>query len=456
MKALPKRVLLATDGSEDATMAARVAGDLAERSGSELHLVHVGLLPHWMEPDTPAAPRYKTLRQEARKLLETETERITATGATVAGSHLRMGFRADEKVIELAEELDADLVVVGSRGLGPVRRLVVGSVSGGVVHHSSRPILVVRGGEQAWPPERVVVGDDSTEEARRAGELAAGVARFFGARVVLARAYPVILTISEASRVSEAAAPTAAEALRRHAANLERRARGLEADLGYRPLVRLREGEAAEVLLEEAEGGAGPALVAVGSGGLGTLDRLRLGSISTRVLRAAECPVLVVPRPDQAGGEGGVEGMPSYSRLLVATDGSLASLRAGRHAVYLAKKVGAKLFVLGVPGTDRAAGGISGASSGAVGEATREIRDLAAKAGVPSKNLSAQGEANRTLDDAAEEVGADLVVLGRAWDSARKILNDAPGGALDDRGRPVLLVGRQRAAQAAYEEHDRR
>jgi monovalent cation/proton antiporter MnhG/PhaG subunit len=41
MKALPKRVLLATDGSEDATMAARVAGDLAERSSSELHLVRL-------------------------------------------------------------------------------------------------------------------------------------------------------------------------------------------------------------------------------------------------------------------------------------------------------------------------------------------------------------------------------------------------------------------------------
>jgi hypothetical protein len=61
--------------------------------------------------------------------------------------------------------LEADLLVVGSRGLGKARRLVTGRVSEGLVHVASRPTLVVRGGEGIWPPKDVVVGDDGSEEA---------------------------------------------------------------------------------------------------------------------------------------------------------------------------------------------------------------------------------------------------------------------------------------------------
>jgi nucleotide-binding universal stress UspA family protein len=74
--------------------------------------------------------------------------------------------------VDLAEELEADLVVMGGRGLGAVKRLVVGSVSEGVVSLAPSPVLVMRGGEGAWPPTRIVVGADLSEEARKASELA--------------------------------------------------------------------------------------------------------------------------------------------------------------------------------------------------------------------------------------------------------------------------------------------
>lgn len=66
-------------------------------------------------------------------------------------------------------------MVAGSRELGPVKRLVMGSVSEGVVSLASCPTLIVRGGERTWPPSRLIMGEDGSEEARRAGKLAASI-----------------------------------------------------------------------------------------------------------------------------------------------------------------------------------------------------------------------------------------------------------------------------------------
>jgi nucleotide-binding universal stress UspA family protein len=70
-------------------------------------------------------------------------------GASVTEAHLMSG-RADEEIIVRAEQVGADLVVVGSRGLGGIRRALMGSVSDSVVRHAHCPVLVVRreGGQE--------------------------------------------------------------------------------------------------------------------------------------------------------------------------------------------------------------------------------------------------------------------------------------------------------------------
>ncbi|ABG06048.1 UspA [Rubrobacter xylanophilus DSM 9941] len=296
MDGFPEKVLLATDGSAGAALALRAAADLCAGAGSELHVVHV---LRTFEPvpsleGGPAADAPPRTR-EARELLSGEVAAAaSAVGGEVEG-HLREG-RPEEEICALARELGAGLIVVGRRGLGTVERLVTGSVSEGVVGLAPCPVLVVKGGREAWPPSRVVVGDDTSEEARRAGELAADIAPLLGATLQLVRAFPVIVGVSGAARLAEDAAAPLRVALGRHEVSLLARARALEGRLGYRPRVSVREGEAASVLLAVArEGGEGPALVAVGRRGLGGLDRLRLGSVSTRVLRAAPGPVLVCP-----------------------------------------------------------------------------------------------------------------------------------------------------------------
>jgi nucleotide-binding universal stress UspA family protein len=142
--AFPAKILLATDGSEEATLATQTATDLGERTGSELHVVHVGEIPPTHYPDRYGyRALYKEDEREARQLLEAQIEKMKAAGATVAQAHLRIG-RADEEVVVLADELGVDLIAMGSRGLGGVRRALMGSVSDSVVRHAHCPVLVVR------------------------------------------------------------------------------------------------------------------------------------------------------------------------------------------------------------------------------------------------------------------------------------------------------------------------
>jgi nucleotide-binding universal stress UspA family protein len=236
---------------------------------------------------------YEQWKREAGGFLEEQAERLRSAGGTVTGAHLREGHPAEE-ITKLAEELNVGLVVIGSRGLGPVKRLVTGSVSEGVVHLAPCPTLVVRGGEGAWPPSSLIIGDDASEEARRAGELAADIGKLFDARALLVRIYPQV-TVFKARRISHIRASK--EILKKGERSLEKRATELESVLGMHPEVRVTSGDAAAVIQEAAEEGREPTLVAVGRRGLGAVGHFALGSVSSNVLRAVRGSVLIVPPP---------------------------------------------------------------------------------------------------------------------------------------------------------------
>lgn len=152
MSIFPTKILLATDGSEEAALAAQTAAELVEKTGSELHIVYVRArtAPHspgyYMGPGMVEDAQQKEqqrLDREAQMLLEAQVERIGASGSTVAQTHLRTG-RPDEEIVTLAEEIGAGLIVIGSRGLGGIRRTLVGSVSDSVARHAHCPVLIVR------------------------------------------------------------------------------------------------------------------------------------------------------------------------------------------------------------------------------------------------------------------------------------------------------------------------
>jgi nucleotide-binding universal stress UspA family protein len=150
MSYFPTKILLATDASKDAVKAAQIASDMSSVSGSELHVLHVGntkdfhIAPGAEQSFSPHSPSFGEVKENAEKTLENAVKQVEEAGGTVAATHLRMGDPYDEILRHCEEHTDIGLLVMGSRGLGPIKRRLMGSVSESVVRHSRCPVLVAR------------------------------------------------------------------------------------------------------------------------------------------------------------------------------------------------------------------------------------------------------------------------------------------------------------------------
>jgi nucleotide-binding universal stress UspA family protein len=309
MSIFPTKILLATDGSEEAELAARTAIDLADATNSELHMIYVGLLPKFLDN----GPRgrdynrmaYEELKAESGEMLRKLTWRVKLEGGTVAGAHLRMGGVAEE-IVDLAEELGAHLTVMGSRGRGGISRLLMGSVSDSVVRHAHCSVLVVRGdghGEegQAFLPGKILLAFDGSKASSEAARAATEIATATDSELH-------VVYVLQPERYEPHLGPemwegweVGFERAKRHAHSwLEGKAERMQVE-GTKTveahLVLGRPDAGIVWLAEELDAG----LVVVGSRGLGAIKRALIGSVSDSVVRHAHCPVLVM-RPREAVG----------------------------------------------------------------------------------------------------------------------------------------------------------
>jgi nucleotide-binding universal stress UspA family protein len=195
-----------------------------------------------------------------------------------------------------AKEWGADLIAVGSRGLGALGRLVLGSVSLKVVTEADRSVRVARRGAERDAPVRIVIGVDGSPDAERA------------VRAVGSRVWPegtAVRLVAVDDRVAPAgvagvlptAAATIASSNEEAALAARRMAEWAEEALrvtGLETSIRTKAGEARRVLVEEALAWAADTIF-VGSRGFSSkFERLRLGSVSAGVVTHAHCSVEVV------------------------------------------------------------------------------------------------------------------------------------------------------------------
>jgi len=137
----PRRILVGADGSAHAEHALEWAAELAAALGAEVVAVHaLGMLSHLGTPTT-ALPSQEH-REEVRALLENEWSRaLRASG--VPHRCLLVEGNPVMALMAAADEEDADLVVVGTRGAGGFPGLRLGSTSHQLLQHLKRPVVVV-------------------------------------------------------------------------------------------------------------------------------------------------------------------------------------------------------------------------------------------------------------------------------------------------------------------------
>ncbi len=286
-----RNILLATDGSPAAHLALGAAADLARRSGASLHLVtayefapaSVLAYAPYIGPNSA----WDSFEADARRLLDDEQDRVVALGATVGSLHVARepAFTA---VMDVAEMVEADLVVLGSRELNGLKRLVVGSVSEHVVHSVHRPVLIVRGGEGSWPPARVIVGFDNTRGAKCAARFAATITHLY-------KDLPIELVEADAEL-----SVAADRFLGRDDENIESEhllefARSLDPIAGRVVETAVVVGDPADALNATESQRPDTKLIVVGSRDLGTVRRFLLSSVSTKLLHSGHTALLVVP-----------------------------------------------------------------------------------------------------------------------------------------------------------------
>ncbi len=140
-----ERILVATDGSKHAEAAAERAIELANLTGGTLHAISVaetGILGSIRLPGESASAE-EVFSKEAEGHVAAVEERAAANDVNVI-SEVRYGA-AVEAILDYASDIDAEVVVLGSRGRGGIAQVMLGSVAEGVARYGEMDVLVVHG-----------------------------------------------------------------------------------------------------------------------------------------------------------------------------------------------------------------------------------------------------------------------------------------------------------------------
>jgi nucleotide-binding universal stress UspA family protein len=286
---MTRSIVVGVDGSSGARQAAHYAAEIAQRNHTALRLVHVvetafqGYGPLGLAGGYGASD--ELLRESARRLLEESVNEIELSHPGVkVDSDLQTGGAA-ARLIDESEE--AQMTVVGSRGVGGFAGLVLGSVSAHVATYGHGPIIVVR--PAAAPEGPVLVGYDGSE--------AANAALQFGVQEAVSRQVPMVVANVYWEKPWGWHQQPAIDPVLTARDQAERMINdALELPLEEHPELRysirtIHSLDPARSLVEES---AHAGLTVVGSRGRGGFAGLLLGSVSRTLIHHAAGPVAVI------------------------------------------------------------------------------------------------------------------------------------------------------------------
>ncbi|MCX5874504.1 MAG: universal stress protein [Deltaproteobacteria bacterium] len=278
-----KRILVAIDGSSSSLHALRQAFPLARAEKGAIQVIAVappytgelslvGVREH--VNDLIVAPYQKAL-DEALKISESYGVLIRTI--------LEIG-EPPETIVDTAEDLDCDLIVVGVRGSNPVKTVLMGSIAARVIGFSHIDVLAVPRGAEI-DLNAILLAVDGSWSSERATSIAFELQKSYGLRLSA-------LSVADIPSQLYGLDAKVAEQMLRQAREVLDPVRTKSEAQGIPVELLLREGDAAEVINQTAkQKSAG--MIIIGSHGRTGLKRLLMGSVAERVIGHALCPVLV-------------------------------------------------------------------------------------------------------------------------------------------------------------------
>jgi universal stress protein E len=290
------RILLATDGSPGAAVALDLLGSMPLRPADEIIVVTYPSYFLVARPDQTGliGRLVEGRRHAAQATADGAVRRLAGSGARVSGV-VAQGLEAVEAILRVAVERSPDLIVMGSRGLGPLSSVVIGSTARTLALLSPVPVLIVRG--RGTAPRRVLVAVDGSEASQAALSAFARLPLVTESVVELLHVLPVhdwsdlLVRGEELAELREAQERDETDAADRL---LQSSAKSLPKGVEIRTAK--ERGAVADTIRAHADA-LDADLIVLGSRGQSGPRRPFWGSTAERVITSAGCSVLVAPVP---------------------------------------------------------------------------------------------------------------------------------------------------------------
>lgn len=278
-----RKILVAVDGSLTSMHALEESFELAQNKGSwitvvsvipaytgDLDLTAVGnVMAAMRKPCDDALGKAKKLADKHKVLVKTVCEE----------------GEPYERIIDLAQAENCDLIVMGRRGLRRLERVLVGSVTARVIGYSPIDVLVVPR-DIGVGFKKVLIATDGSKYSRSAEKKAIDFAKSYGGELI------VVSVVDVPSELYAESPKTVEELVNKAKGYVEDVKKDAESS-GVKAQTVVKEGEAYRIITETAkETGAG--IIVIGSHGRTGLKRLLMGSVTEKVIGHTSCPVLVV------------------------------------------------------------------------------------------------------------------------------------------------------------------
>jgi nucleotide-binding universal stress UspA family protein len=278
-----RKILVAVDGSESGRNALHQAFTLANEEKCWITVTAV-VPPYEGEIETTGV---RDLQAAMRKPCDdalAEVEKLAKTERMLVKTVCEEG-EVHERIVDLADAENCDVIVMGRRGLRRIERALIGSVTARVIGHTQRDVLVVpKGAVIGW--KTIVLATDGSRYSAAAAERAIAFARAYGGVLK-------VVSVVDVPTEFYAEAPAAVE-------DMVRKAKAYVADVkkqaeaaGVRAETFVGEAEAFQAITNLAQEQKADMIV-LGSHGRTGLRRLLMGSVTEKVIGYAPCPVLVV------------------------------------------------------------------------------------------------------------------------------------------------------------------